>query len=84
MVVISIYAGKRAQTGESVDAMSGSVYMDPDSSGEDGERVLNETPVEPGSDVRTDGVGVDTVGGSSHIDLDEDGGHSLSESPLDK
>lgn len=86
VVVIGIYAVKYAQMEDSIAATSGSVYMDQDSSGEDGNRVLNEVPVEPGSDIGTDGGGADTVGGSFYIDpdeLNEDGGHSLSESPLD-
>ncbi len=87
VVVISIYAGKRTQTEDSIDAVSGSVYMESDGSSEDENRVLNETPVEPGSDIGTAGDGTDTVGDSFYIDpeeLDEEGVHSLSESPLDE
>lgn len=84
IVGVNLYAKNFAPADTGTDTLDGAYHIGSD--GREAEGSLAESPIENGTHIQGDALGVDEVGGSSYIgpDGDEDGDRTLLETPLDQ
>lgn len=86
IVGVNLYAKNFAPAGTGTDTPDGAYHIGSDGNGRETEGILVESPIENGTHIQGDALGVDEVGGASYIgpDDDEDGDRTLLETPLDQ